>query len=47
MIGFESIPTQAGGTLTNYAGFVATKPAAATNSSLLLLGTTTVPSGNY
>ena len=41
-------PTQAGGTLTSYAGLnVGAKPAAATNSSLLLLGTTTIPSGTF
>jgi hypothetical protein len=41
-------PVQAGGTLTSYAGVaVNAKPAAATNSSLLLLGTTTIPSGNF
>lgn len=41
-------PIQGGGTLTNYSGVnIAAKPTAATNSSLLLLGQTTIPSGNY
>lgn len=41
-------PTQAAGTLTSYAGLNAgSAPAAATNSSLLLLGTTTIPAGTF
>lgn len=48
MVGLQVTATQAAGVLTNYCGVsVNSKPTAATNSSLLLLGTNTIPSGNY
>lgn len=48
MYGVFVSPTQAAGTLNYYAGVVVnSKPVAAANSALLLLGTTTVPAGNW
>lgn len=46
--GIQIAPTQNGGTLTSYTGIaIAAKPTAATNSTLLLLNTTVIPSGTF